>query len=342
MKSDSSIHKRKSDHIMINLTENVKSSNTTGLEKFRLIHNAIPEIDLEEVDTSIVFFEKRLSFPFIISSMTGGTPETFDINKKLAKAAQKYQIGMGVGSQRIGIEQKVKMKTFKIREYAPDILLFANLGAIQLNNSFTVDDCKAAVHEIEADALLLHLNTLQEALMEDGNTNFNGLLKKIEQVCKNIGVPIIAKEVGWGISPDAAKRLISAGVSAIDVAGSGGTSWSEVEKHRVSTRERKWIAEGFRDWGIPTADAVIDIRKEMQEIPIIASGGIRSGIDIVKCLALGANMCGIAHGFLTAAMGMENELDDYIEAIAKQIQIAMFAIGTADISQINSNIIKKK
>jgi len=336
MKNNSIIKKRKEDHIHINSQEDVKSSNTTGLEKFRLIHQALPEINLSDVDTSISVFDKSLSFPLMISSMTGGTKKALGINQILANSAQKYNIAIGIGSQRIGIEEDARMETFNIRKNAPDILLFANLGAVQLNNTITIDDCKKAVDAIGADALIFHLNPLQEALMEDGDTNFFGLLNKIEQVCKHLSVPVVVKEVGWGISAQTAKRLVEAGVKAIDVAGAGGTSWSEVEKFRATNPLLKRVAGGFRAWGIPTAETIVKIREELPDILLFASGGLKSGIDITKCIALGANLGGIARGFLIAALDSQEVLDTYIEELLLQMKIVMFAIGAENVDAISS------
>jgi len=341
MKNNSTINMRKDDHIFINSQKDVKSSNTTGIEKFRLIHNALPEINLSDVDTSISVFEKSLSLPLMISSMTGGTEKAHAINRVLANSAQKNNIAMGVGSQRIGIEQDLRMETFDIRKYAPDILLFANLGAVQLNNTFTIDDCKKAVEAIDADALILHLNPLQEALMEGGDTNFFGILKKIEQVCKHLDVPVVVKEVGWGISAHTARKLVGAGVQAIDVAGAGGTSWSEVEKFRATDPVRKRIAEGFRGWGIPTAEAIKKIGEELPDVLLFASGGLKNGIDIIKCIALGANLGGIARSFLIAAMNSQEAADIYIEELSRQMRIAMFAIGAENINAITSEKITR-
>ena len=341
MKNHSTIKKRKDDHLYINSQKDVKSSNTTGIEKFRLIHHALPEINLSDVDTSISVFDKSLSLPLMISSITGGTEKAHGINRVLANSAQKYNIAMGVGSQRIGIEQEIRMETFDIRKYAPDVLLFANLGAVQLNNTFTIDDCKKAVEVIDADALILHLNPLQEALMEGGDTNFSGILKKIEQVCKHLHVPVVVKEVGWGISAHTARKLVGAGVQAIDVAGAGGTSWSEVEKFRTKDPIRKRIAEGFRGWGIPTAEAIVKIREELPDVLLFASGGLKNGIDIIKCIALGANLGGIARSFLIAAMSSQEAVDMYIEELSLQMRIAMFAIGAENICTISSEKITR-
>jgi isopentenyl-diphosphate delta-isomerase len=336
MKKHSAINKRKDDHLYINSQEDVKSSNTTGIEKFRLIHNALPEINLSDVDTSISVFDKSLSLPLMISSMTGGTEKAQEINRILASSAQKFNIAIGVGSQRIGIEQDWRMETFDIRKYAPDVLLFANLGAVQLRNTFTIDECKKAVGAINADALIFHLNPLQEALMEGGDTNFSGILKKIEKVCKHLDVPVVVKEVGWGISAQTARKLVEVGVQAIDVAGAGGTSWSEVEKFRIKDPMQRRIAEGFRGWGIPTAEAIIKIREELPDVLLFASGGLENGIDIIKCIALGANLGGIARRILIAAMDSNEALDTYIEELSLQIQIAMFTIGAENICAISS------
>jgi len=341
MESSPELGFRKNDHLNINLNQDVKSSNTTGLEKFRLIHTALPELDLGTIDTTIEIFKKRLDFPLLISSMTGGTKTSADFNRIFADAAEKHGIAIGVGSQRIAIDNSEKMETFKIRKYAPTTLIFSNLGAIQLNYGFDYSLCQKAVDTIEADALILHLNPLQEALMESGDTRFSGLLAQIEAVCRRVSVPVIIKEVGWGIDWKTAEKLFEAGVAAIDVAGAGGTSWSEVEMHRTQDPLRKKIAAGFRGWGIPTADSIEEIRYYDKTSLVFASGGLADGIDVVKCLALGANLCGIARPFLKAASESAEALDEYILTIKAQAKIAMFAIGARDIANISKVMIKR-
>ena len=239
MKKVTRTSQRKTDHIRINLEENVDSGRTTGLEYFSFLHEALPEFGLDQVDFSTGLFGKILKAPLLISSMTGGTSEAFRINRRLAEAAQASGIAMGVGSQRAALENPAVANTFKVREFAPDILLFANLGAIQLNYGLDINSCISAVEMIQADALILHLNALQEAVQPSGDTNFSGLLEKIEQICKGSPVPVIGKEVGWGISRSTARRLVDAGISAIDVAGAGGTSWSQVEMHRAKPKARQ-------------------------------------------------------------------------------------------------------
>lgn len=329
------IEKRKKDHIAINLNQDVESGLSNGLEKYRLQHCALPEIDLAEIDTRSVFLKKELTFPILISSMTGGTKEAERINQNLAVCAQAFHLAMGVGSQRAGLENENNMRTFKVRQFAPDVLLFANLGAVQLNSSYTIEHCKKIVDAIEANALILHLNPLQEALMEGGDVNFSGLQKKIATLCKHLSVPVVVKEVGWGISVEIARQLIEAGVQAIDVAGAGGTSWSEVEKHRASQETLKEIAGAFKDWGIPTAECIVQIREHFSTFPLIASGGLRNGIDIAKCLALGANLGGMAHEFLMAAAVSEEALMAKFQVITNQLRIAMFTVGAKNLPELD-------
>src|SRR4051812_2046544 len=222
--------KRKADHIRICLEEDVSGHGiSAGFERYRFVHQALPEINLRDVGTTLELWGRRLKVPLLISSMTGGTPRAEEINRNLATAAQELGLAMGVGSQRAALERPELAPTYQVRKYAPDIPLFANIGAVQLNYSYGLDECRRAVDMIGADALILHLNALQEAVQPEGDTDFGGLALKIEQVCRALDVPVIAKEVGWGISGSTARLLWNAGVAAIDVAGAGGTSWSQVE-----------------------------------------------------------------------------------------------------------------
>jgi isopentenyl-diphosphate Delta-isomerase len=327
---------RKADHIRINLEEDVRSGLTTGLERYRFVHQALPELDLAEVDTSVAWFGKTLTTPLLVSSMTGGTESAAAINRTLATAAQAAGIAMGLGSQRAAVENPDLAPTFQVRDVAPDILLFANLGAVQFNYGYGVDQCRRAIDMIQADALVLHFNPLQEAVQPEGDANFGGLLAKIEAVCRALPVPVIAKEVGWGMSEQAALRLADAGVAAIDVAGAGGTSWSQVEMHRAKTDSQKRVAAAFIDWGIPTADAIQNVRRAVPGLPIIASGGLRDGIDAAKCVALGAGLCGLASPFLKAAAVSAEATATAIGDIARELRIAMFAAGAGDIAQLQA------
>jgi isopentenyl-diphosphate delta-isomerase len=336
MPDNTSISSRKSDHIRINLEEDVGSGLTTGLERYRLIHRALPEINLEDINLAQQLFGKTLKAPILISSMTGGTGEAAVINYTLAEAAQETGIAMGLGSQRAAIEHPDLAGTFQVRQVAPDILLFANLGAVQLNYSYGIDECRRAVEMIAADALILHFNSMQEAVQPEGDTQFSGLAAKIETICKALPVPVIAKEVGWGFSERDARLLASAGVAAIDVAGAGGTSWSQVEKHRARSESQARLAAAFIDWGIPTAEAILNVRRAAPDLAIFASGGLRSGVDIAKCIALGARLGGMAGPFLKAATRSLEDTIQTIHEIQREVQVCMFGAGAGDLSQLQA------
>ncbi len=340
MKPSNDTSRRKSEHIHIVLHESVNSSLLNGFEKYQFEHQALPEIDLAEVDLKTSFFNRELQSPLLISSMTGGNKETAQINRVLAKVAQDAGIALGVGSQRAGLEDPEKMASFKVRDVAPDILLFSNLGAVQLNYSYSVENCQRAVETIQADALILHLNPLQEALQPEGNTNFKGLLKKIEAICKKLTVPVIIKEVGWGISSKVARELASAGVAAIDVAGAGGTSWSEVERFRIKDEIRKKVAEGFKNWGIPTANSILEVKEGAPTVRIIASGGLTNGIEVAKSIALGASLAGLAARFIKSASISEDETQNLVFELNLQLKICMFAAGIKDINALKRATLK--
>lgn len=330
------IDQRKADHIRINLEKDVRSSLTTGLENYRFVHEALPELDLDRIDTSLSLFGKQLAAPILISSMTGGTADAGVINLRLAEAAQEIRIAMGVGSQRAAIEHPEQARTFQVRRAAPDILLFANLGAVQLNYGYGIEQCRRAVDMIQADGLILHLNPLQEAVQDGGDTNFAGLANKIEAVCKQIEVPVIAKEVGWGISERSAKRLADCGVAAIDVAGAGGTSWSQVEMHRSPDEFTRQLAATFVGWGIPTADSILNVKKAAPDMTVFASGGIRDGLDIAKCIALGATLGGMAGQFLkAAAVSTENTIET-MQLVKRQIEVTMLASAAETLRSLDS------
>lgn len=333
-KKTSPTSSRKADHIRINLNENVESGLSSGLDYYHFPHQALPEIDLDEIQLDFTLFGKEIAAPLFISSMTGGTKQAEKINHNLAAAAQQSGIPMGVGSQRTMLEDPSASSTFQVRKVAPDIALFANLGAVQLNYGLTSEDCQRAVDLIEADALILHLNALQEAVMADGNTNFSGLLNKIERVCKTLSVPVIAKEVGWGISSQTAQQLVNAGISALDVAGAGGTSWTEVEMHRAQNETQREVAASFVDWGIPTAESLQLVKEGAPDVPVFASGGIRNGVEVAKTIALGATMAGLAGPLLKAAVASPEAVLEIIQRIIREIQICMFAVGAKDLKAL--------
>ena len=336
------IHTRKEDHIRINNEEDVQSGVANEFDAFYFEHQALPELNLVDVDTSTKIFQKIQQVPLLISSMIGGTEQSHELNARLARAAQHFNIGMGVGSQRITLQHPETNQFFNLRTFAPHINLFANIGAVQLNNSITFDDCKQLVEGIGADALILHLNPLQEALQSEGNTNFAGLLTKIESLCRQLPYPVIVKEVGWGISAETARRLQNAGVSAIDVAGAGGTSWSEVEKHRMKSEGQREVAASFRNWGISTAQSIQAVRENTNELTVFASGGLRNGVDVAKCIALGADCCGFAGLFFRAAMQSEQKLFETIDQIIRELRISMFAAGAGDLHELKKKSLQRR
>jgi isopentenyl-diphosphate delta-isomerase len=340
MSPENIISSRKASHIRINLDEDVQSGLTTGLEHYHFIHQPLPELDLDEVDLGVEIFGKRLNAPILISSMTGGTDEAARINRNLAKAAQQMGAAMGVGSQRAALDHPELADSFRVRDAGPDILLFANIGAVNLNYGYGVEECLRAVEMIGADALILHFNALQEAVQPEGQTRFAGLLDRVRTVCQELPVPVIAKEVGWGFSERAAFDLAQAGVAAIDVAGAGGTSWSQVEMHRAESESQKRLAAAFLDWGIPTAQAVQNVRSAAPSLLVFASGGVRTGVEIAKCIALGASLGGMAGPFLKAAVQSDQLVSQAIREVRREIQVAMFAAGAGSIAELHETPLK--
>lgn len=326
---------RKADHLRVCLEEDVQSHRiTNGLERYRFTHCCLPELDRKDIDISTVFLGERVATPLLISSMTGGTEQARQINQRLAKTAQKFGLAMGVGSQRVAVENPDLTHTFSVRKYAPDALLFANLGAVQLNYDYGLSQCQKAVDALEANALILHLNPLQEAVQTEGDVNFKGLFAKIEQLVKVLPVPIVAKEVGNGISAAMAQRLMDIGVAAVDVAGAGGTSWARVESERAADAKQRRLGNTFADWGIPTAECVVQIREQSATVPLIASGGLRHGLHAAKAIALGADLAGLALPFLQAASQSEAALDEVCEALIAEMITVLFCTGCANLSAL--------
>ena len=334
---------RKADHIRICLDENVQCQQlTTGLERYRFRHTCLPELDWRDINLSTTFLGKSLGSPVLISSMTGGTEEAHLINLRLAAVAQHYGLAMGIGSQRVAVENPDLMNTFAVRSVAPDIFLMANLGAVQLNYGYGVDQCRRVVESLEASALILHLNPLQEAVQTRGDTNFRGLLGKIEAVCRAVPVPVIAKEVGNGISSVMVERLMEAGIAAVDVAGAGGTSWAKVESERAADPIQRRLGQTFADWGMPTADCIVAARKVAPQLPLIASGGLRNGLDVAKTLALGANVAGLAFPFLKAASQSEEAVAALTDVLLAELKTVLFCTGQATVEGLRQDGVLEK
>ncbi|MDJ0617921.1 MAG: type 2 isopentenyl-diphosphate Delta-isomerase [Calothrix sp. MO_192.B10] len=326
---------RKADHIRICLEADVQCRQATnGLERYGFTHCCLPELDYQDIDLSTNFLHKQLGAPLLISSMTGGTPQAGMINQRLAQVAQKYQLAMGVGSQRVAVEKPEVADTFAVRKYAPDILLFANLGAVQLNYGYGLEQCLRAIDILQADALILHLNPLQECIQPRGDKNFDGILDKIYELCSKLPVPVIAKEVGNGISDVMAKKLIGAGVAAIDVAGTGGTSWAKVESERAENALQRRLGRTFADWGLSTAECITSIRAIALDIPLIASGGLRHGLDGGKAIALGANLAGFAMPFLKAAADSQEAVDELAQVLIAELKTVLFCTGNRTLEQL--------
>ncbi|MCJ7471853.1 MAG: type 2 isopentenyl-diphosphate Delta-isomerase [Actinobacteria bacterium] len=336
--------RRKEEHLDLSLNGDVENGGLSpGFENYRFIHQALPELNFDSIDTGINIFGRKLSAPLMISPITGGTMGGGRLNIRLAELAQKKNIAMGIGSQRIAIEDGSFEESFKVRKTAPDILLFANLGAVQLNHGFGPEQCKRAVDMIEADALMLHLNPMQEVFQDGGDHDFSNLAKKIAGICKKVQFPVIVREVGFGISADAAKMLAGAGVAGIDVGGAGGTSWIKIESSRSKDPVLKNISKSFMDWGIPTAESLEMVSGVSSSIKIIASGGIRTGLDVAKAIALGADIAGAALPILRASTGSAGEAEDFIDEIIMGLKVAMFGIGASNILGLKNNkyLVKK-
>lgn len=327
--------KRKNEHIHICLEEQVNGEHiTNGFERYRFMHEALPEIDFNEISLSVEWFGKRQATPLLISSMTGGTEWAHAINLRLAVAAEKRGWAIGLGSIRAAIENEQLAFSYQLREQSPNAWMIANIGAVQFNYGYSVEQCRRAVQIMGADALVLHLNSMQEVFQPEGDTNFRNLLPKIAELCEQLDVPIGIKEVGWGINGLLAKRLLDCGVQFIDVAGAGGTSWSQVEKFRQSDELRKRAAQTFASWGIPTAECVVDVRKHSGNARLIASGGMNNGLEAAKAIALGADLVGFGRSLLAAATDSTELVERALEQVEFELRAAMFGIGAKDVSQL--------
>lgn len=327
---------RKTDHLNITLHQDVRSGLSSGFEKMHFVHQALPELAYDDIDIQTSFLKKSLKAPFLISGMTGGTEEARILNERLAHAAQQLGIAMGLGSMRLLLEDPSLLPTFQVRSVAPHILLLANLGAVQLNKGVTEDDCQHLVDVVQADAFVLHLNPLQELLQPEGDTNWKDLIHRIQKVVRRLHVPLLIKEVGYGLSPRVIYLLKEAGVQGLDIAGGGGTSWSQVESYRAQTSLQQRLANSFQNWGIPTVTSLSWAHAMTHDMPLIASGGIRSGIDAAKALHLGAHLCGVAHPFLKAANVSEEAVIEEITLFIEQLKITLMCTASRTLTDLKS------
>ncbi len=320
---------RKSEVIDIIRSDPEVDRQRRHFDGIHLKHRALPELNRAAVDPSIVFMGKRLSFPLLISSMTGGAHDRLrTINRHLAQAAETCGVAMGVGSQRVMFTHPESRDSFELRRFAPNALLLANLGAVQLNHGFGLEECREAVRVPAADGLVLHLNPLQEAVQPEGDTDFSGLADKIGGIVEHLGVPVVLKEVGAGISLEDATLAADHGVRFIDVAGAGGTSWSRIENHRHPADLRADLGLVFQDWGIPTPAALRALEPlRSRGVTLIASGGVRTGLDMAKAMVLGASLVGLARPFLEPAMVSAARVVEVIERLRREFVTAMFLLG---------------
>jgi isopentenyl-diphosphate delta-isomerase len=335
---DSSTNNRKLQHIRIVQSDLGVDRRKLYFDGVLLRHRALPEINLADVDPSVEFLGKRLSFPLMITSMTGGDHEILRrVNRNLARAAEATGVAMAVGSQRVMFSNPSARDSFELREVAPTTVLCANLGAVQLNYGFGIQECRRAVEVLAADALCLHLNPLQEAVQPEGDTNFAGLAEKIGLVARELEVPVILKEVGSGMSAPDVELALRAGIRIVDVAGAGGTSWSRVEHHRRRDSAAEGLGLVFQDWGIPTPLALWLLRPYRDRLQLIASGGIRTGLDMAKAIVLGASLCGMASPFLEPALESAQRVIEKIERLKREFVTAMFLLGVAKVAEMRGN-----
>lgn len=334
---NNSIEQRKSEHIQISLNEKVTGESiSTGFESFRFIHNALPEIAFDEISIETSFFDFECKTPFLISSMTGGTEFAETINRNLAIAAEERGWALALGSTRALLDNDSHAASFLMRKHAPSIPIIANIGAVQFNYGYSIEECRKIIDLTEADMLVLHLNSIQEVIQENGDTNFKGLVKKIGQLCSELEVPVGVKEVGWGIDGQTAKRLSEAGVAFIDVAGAGGTSWSQVEKFRAKDPILRAAAEAFSNWGIPTAESISMVRENHKNRPLVASGGMHTGLDGAKAIALGADLVGFGRSILKEATQSVEDVLEVMEIREMELRMAMFGIGAQSIDELKN------
>lgn len=329
---------RKQDHLEICLDGDDAAfrGRGHGLDGYRLVHDALPEIDLEAIDLSTDFLGHHLRLPLIISSMTGGGRDSGRLNRVLARGANEIGCAIAVGSQRAMLENSLLADGFQVRDVAPDIPIFGNVGAAQFNQGYGVDECLRAVEEIEADGLFIHLNSLQEALQVEGDTDFSGLVDLIGQLAADLPFPVLLKTTGNGFSERAVRKLVGLPLAGLEASGAGGTSWARVEARRGKDSQADDL---FGDWGESTADSIVAVRHSLPHLPLIASGGLASGVDVALALALGADLAGLARPLLQAADAGEDALIERLERIGRELQISCFYAGVGRVCDLDRSVL---
>ena len=330
--ADSDDRDRKLEHIELSMDRRIQLE-SGYFSHLAFEHEALPDLDLAAIDTRVEFLGKTLNAPLLVSCMTGGTGDAVRINRNLAEAAERAGIAIGVGSQRKAIERPETAASFVVREAAPTVPVLGNLGAVQLNYGFGLEECRKAVEMIDADALALHLNPLQEALQPEGQCNFAGLVPKVGFVVENLQVPVIIKEIGCGLSASTGRDLYQVGARYFDSAGLGGTSWARIEAARADDVP---LGELFADWGVPTPDSIRHLAGLGDDVFVIGSGGIRSGVDAAKAIALGAGLVGLAQPFLAAALQSADAVYDKIQKTIQELRIAMFCTASKNIAALKT------
>lgn len=333
---------RKLEHLNLCVEKDVEARKSStglrisGFDDIELIHNCLPEINKDSLDMGTVFLGRKLAAPLLIASMTGGHPGTKAANAALAGAAEELGIGMGVGSQRAAIEDPQLEDSFRVvRDRAPGAFIYGNVGAAQLNE-FGIEGLEKAVEMIDADALAIHLNFLQEAVQPEGNVDASGCLEAIRKTCRELSVPVIIKETGAGISHAQAVAIRDAGASAIDIGGLGGTSWAGVETYRAKERGDilcEHLGTEFWNWGIPTVSSIVESKVSL---PVIATGGIRTGLDVAKSIALGASLCGIALPLVAPALKSSNDVVNRLKLVLGELKVAMFLTGSRNVEELGN------
>jgi isopentenyl-diphosphate delta-isomerase len=328
---------RKAEHIALALSPR-NQLERSFFDDWAFDHVALPEIDMDAISLATSFLGRRLQVPLLVSCMTGGTEEATRINRHLAIAAERTGVAIGVGSQRKALEDPRLAASFQIRDLAPSVPLLANLGAVQLNYGYGIDECRRAVEMIGADALVLHVNPLQEAIQPEGDRDFSGLLPRIGRIVEQLEVPVIVKEIGCGLSGRVGRALRDQGVTIVDSAGLGGTSWARIEAARARDRE---VGEMFADWGIPTPRSIIELAA-IGGLTVIGSGGVRNGVDAAKAMALGADLVGSAQLYLEPATRSADAAAAAIETVARQLRIAMFCVGAPDLEALRGTDLRER